>query len=226
MEKIIEPAKFSLLGQAKRIFLIFAGFFVFFFAILVVVQALNFIGQTFTFLSQNNTLLAALSPSPAVSPALAPESPVPTQVGFLPVLKADSLEIQKLGLDVPLVSAKSPDLKSMTEDLDRGTVIYPGSSQPGQSGQLLVLGHSAPAWWPKIRYDTVFSKLNDLDTGDEILVNLDQKQYRYRVTKKIFLKKGDPVPESDSGKPHQLYLITCWPPGRDIGRLAVEAVLF
>ena len=66
------------------------------------------------------------------------------------------IEIPSIGIAAPIVFPQSEKINSLTKDLDRGVVYYPGSVLPGQEGQIVVLGHSAPPNWPKIKYDWVF----------------------------------------------------------------------
>jgi LPXTG-site transpeptidase (sortase) family protein len=85
------------------------------------------------------------------------------------------------------------------------------------------LGHSAPAGWPKIKYDWVFSRLNELSDGDEIFVYFENKKYTYQFSKKIFLEKGEELPSLLTNSENILVLISCWPPGKDLRRIAVVA---
>jgi len=172
------------------------------------------------------TALMEISPQISLSPTLPVVVDPLKQKEFPLIEKENSLEIQKLGLEVPLVFAKSIEIKDMKQDLKSGAVVYPGSNLPGQEGKLIVLGHSAPPGWPKIRYDWVFSKLGELGTGDSVLINFDYHQYKFKVINKVFLEKGQALPENNSDNSKQfLYLVTCWPPGKDFKRLVVEAEL-
>ena len=168
---------------------------------------------------------ALIETSPQISPqALPTTTDLPEQKEFPLTEKENSLEIQKLGLEVPLVFAESIAIKDMKQDLKSGAVVYPGSNLPGQTGKLIVLGHSSPPGWPKIRYDWVFSKLGNLQLGDEVLINFNRHQYRYQITNKIFLDKGQQIPENNQDSSEQfLYLVTCWPPGKDFKRLVIES---
>ena len=58
--------------------------------------------------------------------------------------KQNTLEIPKISISVPIVFADSVDKASLAKDLDLGVVYYPGSVYPGQAGQAIILGHSAP----------------------------------------------------------------------------------
>lgn len=82
--------------------------------------------------------------------------------------KGTALEIPKIGVSAPLIVATSSNEKDLEAKLNRGVVLFPKSVLPGQSGQTIILGHSAPQNWPKMKYDWVFSRLNELEKKDEI----------------------------------------------------------
>jgi len=65
--------------------------------------------------------------------------------------------------------------------------------------------------------------LNLLEKGDEIIIYFKKKKHVYLVKDKIFLQRGQELPETDPEKT-VLFLISCWPPGKDFRRIAVEAV--
>ncbi|MFH1036499.1 MAG: sortase [Patescibacteria group bacterium] len=138
--------------------------------------------------------------------------------------KGDSIEIPAIGITAPFIVDKKLNDVTIYGALDTGVVLYPTSVLPGQKGQTVILGHSAPANWPKIKYDWVFSKISELKAGDKITVNYDGKEFDYSVTRTIFLNKGDAIPQSDSNSSNVLVLVSCWPPGTDSRRIAVEAV--
>jgi len=140
--------------------------------------------------------------------------------------KEKVLEIPKINISVPIIFSTNADNASLVKDLDAGVVYYPGSVYPGQIGQIVVLGHSAPPGWPKIKHDWVFTKLDDLSEGDSIFVYLNNKKYTYIVKQKSIIAKGADTPASRlSSENNVLTLISCWPPGKNYQRIAVEAVL-
>jgi LPXTG-site transpeptidase (sortase) family protein len=140
--------------------------------------------------------------------------------------KKNGLEISKINIEVPIVFSSSTDKNALMKDLDSGAVYYPGSAQPGQSGQIIILGHSAPPGWPKIKHDWIFTNLDKLSPGDTIKINLNNKQYTYIVKKTTIIQKGADVPTDNSlANSSVLTLISCWPPGKDYQRIAVQAVL-
>jgi len=140
--------------------------------------------------------------------------------------KQNTLEIPKISISVPIIFANSTDAKSLDKDLDKGTVYYPGSVYPGQVGQIVILGHSAPPGWPTIKHDWVFTDLNDLQPGDKIFIDLNNKQYTYIVKQKTIIKKGADIPNDPSfSDKNILTLISCWPPGKNYQRITVQAEL-
>ncbi|MBL7156463.1 MAG: sortase [Candidatus Pacebacteria bacterium] len=138
--------------------------------------------------------------------------------------KPDSILIPKINIEAPIVFTNETEAKDLEKALNQGVLFYPLSDLPNEKGQVVLLGHSAPVGWPKIRYDWVFTDIDQLEIGDSIYVFLENCQYSYKMTNKYFLEKGDELPEYDSStKKSQLFLISCWPPGKDLRRIAVEA---
>jgi len=138
--------------------------------------------------------------------------------------KENSIEIPKIGVLAPLNFVE--DVEKVHETLDTGVVHFPDSVLPGQKGQTIVLGHSAPPNWPDIKYDNVFSLINELEKGDEVFIYFDHKEYIYSVETKIFLEIGQDIPQNDlTNSRNMLVLVSCWPPGKNIKRIAVEATL-
>ncbi|MDD5750514.1 MAG: sortase [Candidatus Pacebacteria bacterium] len=141
-----------------------------------------------------------------------------------------NLLIPKIGVRAPIVSSGNDSDTNplrLKPYLDNGVLFYPGSVLPREKGQTIILGHSAPAGWPKINYDTVFSELNRLVAGDEIRIETAAGGvYVYKVVEKVFLQRGDDVPDFTlTNRINVLVLISCWPPGKDYKRIAVAAVL-
>jgi LPXTG-site transpeptidase (sortase) family protein len=140
--------------------------------------------------------------------------------------KQNTLEIPKISISIPIVFPGNSDKASLMKDLDLGAIFYPGSVYPGQPGQIVILGHSAPPGWPKIKHDWIFTDLDKLATGDSIMIDLNNKQYTYIVREKKIVARGADVPTSNlSANANILTLISCWPPGKDYQRIAVVAEL-
>jgi len=133
------------------------------------------------------------------------------------------IEIPKIGVSAPVIFSPEGDLE---KSLEKGVVYFPASEMPGKWQTTVILGHSAPLNWPKINYEGVFSRLEELENGDEIFIEVSGQKYAYQVSKKIFLEIGENIPEKFSiFKKSNLYLISCWPPGKNFKRISVEAEL-
>jgi LPXTG-site transpeptidase (sortase) family protein len=139
--------------------------------------------------------------------------------------KENSIEIPKIGISAPLIIAEDRNEKNLDDELDKGVVLFPTSVLPDQTGRIIILGHSAPANWPKIKYDWVFSRLNELEDKDEIIFYFNHQKYTYYVNKKTFLQKGEEIPAALPGSENTLLLVSCWPSGKNIQRIVVESSL-
>lgn len=165
---------------------------------------------------------AALSDSGSGS---GPEKEVSISILY-PSQESDKLEIPILGISAPLVFIAEPEEKKIDDGLKRGVVHFPNSVLPGGEGQTILLGHSAPPNWPKIDYEWVFSELEKLKKGDEVIIYFRSQKYVYSVEGKTILNKGGKIPENNlTEAKNTLVLISCWPPGKNFKRIAVEAVL-
>lgn len=199
----------------KEEFFSFLKIFIFCFA--VVFLALNFgtIKRIFNYKIVYGN--AQVVQSPTTTPAQAAQT---VQKKVAPVVKPDSIEISKIKITAPLVFIETAEKSVFSEALDRGVVHYPDSALPGEKGQIVLLGHSAPLGWPKIKHDWVFSEINELVSGDEVIIYYKNKKHIYHVQKKIILEKGEDLPGDIADG---LILLTCWPPGSDQRRMAVIA---
>lgn len=138
--------------------------------------------------------------------------------------RRDMLTIPGINITAPIITAKTGDAEVISGLLDSGVVLYPGSAPFGENGQTVILGHSAPAGWPKIKYEWVFSKINELEKGDMVVVTYDNITRYYKVAGSQIVNPKDGVP-APTVEGNSLMLISCWPPGKDTKRIAVEAEL-
>jgi LPXTG-site transpeptidase (sortase) family protein len=140
--------------------------------------------------------------------------------------KQNTLEIPKINITVPIIFAKSTDKASLMKDLNLGATYYPGSVYPGEVGQIVILGHSAPPGWPTIKHDWIFSNIEKLEIGDSVMIDLNNRQYTYIVKQKKIIQRGADIPHDNlNANNNILTLISCWPPGKDYQRITVEAEL-
>ncbi|MYB39874.1 class D sortase [Candidatus Saccharibacteria bacterium] len=148
--------------------------------------------------------------------------------------------IPKIGVDAPVVDGvkgfrtiDGSEPESAFENrvqaaLEKGTVHYPGTQFPGQSGvnfnsNVVVLGHSASNIFAPGNYKSIFSRLQEMELGDFILVNYQRQQYIYKIYGKQVVKPTQVEVLQPGSRNNTLTLITCHPPGNSTNRLVLLA---
>jgi LPXTG-site transpeptidase (sortase) family protein len=106
--------------------------------------------------------------------------------------------------------------------LRSGVVHYPGTPSPGQSGNVVITGHSSYYPWDPGRFKDVFAVLHNLKNGDEIIIFHKQQKYTYKISevKKVFPYEVDVLNDFNDDR---LTLITCTPIGTNLKRLIITA---
>ncbi len=140
--------------------------------------------------------------------------------------KPGRLSIPHLNLQVPLVWSSDPS--EFDKDLSRGVVHYPGTAMPGEQGTIYVSGHSSDYIWKRNQFAQIFSKLNVLQAGDDVFVDVydvsgNTHTFRYQVTVKKVYSPNDQAQFIDNTA-NKINLSTCWPIGTTKDRLVVTAV--
>lgn len=126
-------------------------------------------------------------------------------------------------LTVPKLKIERAKVKVDSTRFDTTLAHFPGSALPGQIGNSFITGHSVlPQFNDPENYRAIFTKLSDLEIGDDIIVEIEGKVLNYIVQ---YAKVVDPqdlsvlAPISQSGR--NLTLMTCVPPGTNLKRLVV-----
>lgn len=110
---------------------------------------------------------------------------------------------------------------------------YKGTCLPDEDCNIFIYGHSTHKW-QKNRYESgdyssVFSHLDELEYGDEIIVNFNNKEYKYIVDSSIIKKPEEvdplaqPYPKTLADHKSTIELFTCTPAGSTKYRLTVVA---
>jgi LPXTG-site transpeptidase (sortase) family protein len=135
-------------------------------------------------------------------------------------------------LTVPKLKIKRAEVETNSLNLSPDDRLghYYGSALPGRVGNTFIYGHSSlPIIYDPQDYRTIFTKLDELETGDEFTIEFGKNVFKYRVEKKVVLEPKDVKP-LESITPQflqQAYvtLMTCVPPGLKNKRLLVQARL-
>jgi len=135
------------------------------------------------------------------------------------------LTVKKLGIKKALVETNANHLNP-----DVALGHYPNSALPGQTGNAFIFGHSVlPVFYNPKNYKAIFSTIDRLDAGDEIIVEYNNLKYVYLVEDRQVRKPIDVDPLAEF-KPKYLNestitLMTCYPSGSKVMRLLVRGVL-
>jgi sortase A len=138
------------------------------------------------------------------------------------ILKSGSLTSYKLSIPSLKIDDAVVEVGSM--DLKKSLIQYPQTALPGQLGNSVIFGHSVlPQFFNPKSYLTIFSTLYRLKQGDDIAINFDGIQYKYRIEEMYEVVPTDlsVLEQRFDGK--YLTLITCSPPGTYLRRLVVKA---
>jgi LPXTG-site transpeptidase (sortase) family protein len=140
-----------------------------------------------------------------------------------------NLSIPSLGLNnLPVQANVDSGVESVYRSvLNSGLAHFKGTSLPMSetSNNSVIYGHSAGGDYYSRTKDVAaaFTKLNDIKIGDEIIVNMDGKEYRYRVVKtKIVQPDDSSIINGTKGK-KTLTLLTCFPAGNNSQRFVAVA---
>lgn len=128
-------------------------------------------------------------------------------------------------LSIPKLNINNAKVAINGEDLSKSLIQFTGSL-PGTIGNPVIFGHSTLLLFynPK-DYKAIFSKLPDLDLGDNITVEVDNVTYVYRIFKMFITSANDLTVLDQNTNEEQLTLVTCVPPGTYLKRFIVKARL-
>lgn len=154
---------------------------------------------------------------------------IPTTATVIPVYHVNpsappQIIINKINVTAPVNFTETRiNQYVFLQDLHNGTVHYPGTALPGQTGNVAIFGHSSGVWWEAGNYKFVFTLLDKLTYNDQIFVDYKGIRYVYQVYNTKVVMPDDMTVLNQGGN-HILTLITCTPVGTSQKRLIVQAV--
>src|SRR3990170_5902863 len=146
---------------------------------------------------------------------------------FVTDFKPEGKRPQEFLVSVPKLEIEKAKVKVDAVKFDKSLALFPGSAIPGDVGNSFITGHSVlPQFADSENYKAIFTKLPELEIGDEVLVDLKDRTLRFVVQ---YAKVVEPDDLSDLGPITQngrnLTLMTCVPPGTNTKRLVVVTSL-
>lgn len=129
-------------------------------------------------------------------------------------------------ISIPKIGIKDADVSTIDINLTKNLINYGGTAIPPEIGNAVIFGHSTlPQLFNKNDYKTIFSNLYKLSTGDEIIVNAADKEYKYIVDSITIVDPNNTSVLQQDYDDSFLTLITCTPPGTIWKRLIVKSRL-
>lgn len=107
-----------------------------------------------------------------------------------------------------------------------GAVSYPHSVLPGSLGKIIVTAHSSPpnVATKKTPLNTLFERLPELETDDQIFIASDGILYEYSVINTQIVSPTNAQILKQKYTDEHLVLITCYPVGSTQDRFIIRAV--
>jgi sortase A len=125
--------------------------------------------------------------------------------------QAVQIQIPSINVDAPVVQGDG------WEQLKKGVGQHIGSTDPGQSGNMIMSAHNDV-------FGEIFRNLDQLNRGDQIIVYTPQHAYTYVITNVEVVEPTD-VEVMGSTPDPSITLISCYPYMVDNKRIIVQASL-
>ncbi len=140
------------------------------------------------------------------------------------------LTIPSLGFDrLPISSNVDSSTKDIYDRvLSSSLAHFKGTSVPASEvdNNIVIYGHSAGGSYNPRPDDVLaaFSFLKDLKVGDLITIEMDGKEYKYRMSRSKIVEPTDTSVITGTPGKETLTLFTCHPPGNNANRLVITAL--
>lgn len=131
--------------------------------------------------------------------------------------------IPAIGVEAPIVFEPGTAEWQIQVALRSGVVHHSTSAAPGETGNVVLFGHSSGQPWAPGDYKFIFTMLDKLKSDDVIYVDNNGTRYTYKVTGSQVVTPTN-VGVMASGSANELTLITCTPVGTSTNRLVVRAL--
>jgi LPXTG-site transpeptidase (sortase) family protein len=129
--------------------------------------------------------------------------------------------IPSINAAVPVVYTQtSNEEKAVQKSLEEGAVRMAGTANPGEKGNVVIVGHSSNNILNQGKFKFAFVNLRKVQEGELFYLHKDGKRYTYKIVTKKVVEPTDVSVLQPSDKSIAT-LITCDPPGTSLKRLVV-----
>ncbi|MFA7254197.1 MAG: sortase [Patescibacteria group bacterium] len=140
----------------------------------------------------------------------------------VPLVDENEILIPTINVRAPIIWRVENQPKIVAANLEKGVIQVDGTALPGEKGNIYITGHSSNFIWAKGSYNNIFALLNKVVVGDLVYIKFKNTVYTYKVyNQKVVLPTDLTVMDPNGNS--KLTLVTCWPVGTSLKRLAIEA---
>lgn len=148
-----------------------------------------------------------------------PKNWFPTYVG-----KSTPSRIATYSISIPRLNIVNAIVSTQDNDLGKHLVNLQGTAIPPENGNAAVFGHSTlPQLYNPKDYHTIFANVHQLQVGDELLVNVENITYTYKIFSITVVDPDNTSVLEQTLDDSYLTLITCTPPGTIYERLIIRS---
>lgn len=127
-------------------------------------------------------------------------------------------------ISIPKISVNNAIVSTGDPDLSKHLVQYNTDSIPPLKGNTVIFGHSTlPQLYEPNNYKTIFANAYKLEVGDELVVNVKDIIYKYKIFNVTVVDPTDTSVLSQNQNDSYITIITCTPPGTTWKRLILKA---
>jgi len=145
----------------------------------------------------------------------------PTFIG-----KSTVSRIATYSISIPKLNIVNAMVTTQDNDLGKHLVNLSGTAIPPDKGNAAIFGHSTlPQLYNQKDYHTIFANIHHLQVGDEILVNVENITYTYKIFSITVVDPDNTSVLEQTADDSYLTIITCTPPGTIWERLVVKSRL-
>lgn len=135
-------------------------------------------------------------------------------------------QIPSYYLSIPKLDIENVTVSTIDTDLTKHLIQYPGTAIPSNTGTAVIFGHSTiPSLFDKKNYKTIFANAHQLVIGDDIIVYINNTQYKYKIFDLVVANPEDTSYLIQNHDASYLNIITCTPPGTTWKRLIIKTKL-
>lgn len=129
-------------------------------------------------------------------------------------------------ISIPKIEIEDAFVTNKDADLTKHLVQFNSDSYPPKQGNSVIFGHSTlPQLYDRNNYKTIFANAYKLNVGDQIIVNIKNETYTYKIESVTVVEPEDTSVLSQNFTDSFITIVTCTPPGTIWKRLILKARL-